>query len=73
MMGQWERDVKEVKLIEFQQWIGRQIPTEEEEEYNKPFSTNRNTLKSRRRRANKKKKEYEDYINELKEMRNKRN
>ena len=71
-MGQWGRNVEEVKLIGFQQWIGRKIPSEEEEEYAKPFSTNKNTLKSRRRRANKKRKEYEDYLRELKEMRKKK-
>ena len=69
MMGQWERDIKETKLIEFQQWIWAKIPTEEEEEWRKPFSTNVNTLKSRRRRTNKKLREKKDYENYLKYMR----
>lgn len=63
-MGQWERNVKEVKLIEFQQWIWKKIPAEEEEWY----STNPKSVAQRRRR-NKKKKEYNDYLEELRKMR----
>ena len=64
-MGEWGRSVKEIRLIEFQQWIGKKIPTEEAEQYNKPFSTNQNTLKSRKRRKNKK--EYEEILRQLRE------
>ena len=68
-LGEWGTSVEKLSLLGFQQRIGRKIPSEEEEEYAKPYSTNKNTLKSRRRRANKKKREYEDYIKQLRRMR----
>lgn len=70
MMGQWERDVKETKLIGFQQWIWRKIPAEDEEDERlkwKPLK--KASLRQRKWRA---KKKYEDYINELKDMRRKK-
>ena len=66
-MGEWGLNTREVSLVEFQQWIGKKIPREEDEDYNKPFSTNENTLDSRRKRA-RKKKEKQDYENLLREM-----
>lgn len=66
-MGEWGRGIKEISLIEFQQWIGAKIPTEEAEQYNKPFSTNKNTLNSRKKRKKKKEREYYERL--LKDMR----
>ena len=68
-LGEWGTSVKEYWLMGFQQRVGSKIPTEEEEQYHKPFTTNINSLKSRRRRANKKLRERQDYENYLKEMR----
>lgn len=69
MTGEWGRNIKEISLVEFQQWIWKRIPNEEDEQYNKPFSTNQNTLDSRRKRKNKKEKQ--DYERLLREMREK--
>ena len=63
-MGEWGRSVKEISLLEFQQWVGKRIPREEDEDYNKPFSTNENTLDSRRKRK-RKKQEYENLLREM--------
>lgn len=66
-MGQWERDVKEAKLIGFQQWIGKKIPAEDEEDDRlKGQTLKKASIRQRRWRE---KKKYEDYIKELKEMR----
>lgn len=65
-MGQWERDVKEVKLVAFQQRIGKKIPAEDEEW----LSMSKRAVEKRRYRA-KKKMEYEDYIKKLRSMRKK--
>ena len=65
---EWGTSIKEYRLIEFQQRLGERIPDEDiEEKYSKPFSTNENTLKSRRKRE--KLKEKIDYENLLKELR----
>lgn len=66
-MGQWERDVKEAKLIDFQQRIWKKIPAEDEEW----LSMNKRAVEKRRYRA-KKKMEYEDYITKIKRMRDAR-
>lgn len=69
-MGEWGTSTKEYRLVDFQQRVGGKIPTEENDEYNEPFSTNENTLKSRKKRE-RKKKEKQDYENLLREMREK--
>lgn len=65
-MGQWERDVKEAKLIGFQQRIWRKIPAEDEEDDRLKGQTPKKA--SIRQRRWREKKKYEDYINELKRM-----
>lgn len=68
-MGQWERDVKEVKLLGFQQRIWRKIPAEDEEDDRlKGQAPKKASIRQRRWRE---KKKYEDYINELRRMRKK--
>ena len=64
-MGEWGRSIKEISLIEFQQWIGKRIPTEEDEQYDKPFSTNKNTLRRRRWKEQKSKQDYENLLREM--------
>jgi len=53
-------------LLEFQQWIGKGIPTEEDEEYDKPFSNNPNTLRWRRWKERKSKTDYEQILKDMK-------
>lgn len=62
-MGEWGRSVKEISLIEFQQWICAEIPPEDEE----GLSQTKEAIKKRRYRA--KLKEKKDYENFLREMR----
>lgn len=59
--------VREVGLIEFQQRIGAKIPSEDDEEYYKPFSSNKNTLRRRRwkEKKNKSRKDYEEYLRDI--------
>lgn len=80
-MGQWERNVKEAKLLDFSKWIGTKVPPEEklvefqqriwkkipaeDEEW---LSMSKRAVEKRRYRA-KKKMEYEDYITKLRRMR----
>lgn len=68
-MGEWGTSTKEYRLIDFQQRVGAKIPLEDvEERYSKPFSTNKNTLKSRKKRERlKEKKDYEELLRELRE------
>jgi len=66
-MGEWGTSVKEFGLLEFQQRVGSKIPTEEDEEYDKPFSTNPNTLRWRRWKEGKSKQDYEDILKEMRE------
>ena len=66
-MGEWGQSVKEYSLYEFQCWIGNKIPREDAEDYYKPFSSNKNTLRWRRwnEKKNKNKQDYEDYLREM--------
>jgi hypothetical protein len=59
--------------VEFQQWIGKRIPREEEDDYTKPLSENYNTIKWRRwkERKDAEKKSKEDYDNIIKSMKRK--
>lgn len=68
-MGEWGPNTREIKLIEFQQWVGKKIPREEDEDYNKPFSTNQSTIRWRRWKEKKQmsKQDYKDLLNDLKE------
>lgn len=68
-MGEWGGSTKEYRLVEFQQRIGTMIPNEEDEEYDKPFSENKNTLRWRRRKEGKQKskQDYEDILTKLRE------
>lgn len=69
-MGEWERDIREIKLVEFQQWLGKKIPTEEEDEmFRKPLSMNINTIHDRNKRMKKKlsKEDYEEYLRQMRE------
>jgi len=70
MMGEWGRDIKEISLVEFQKWVWRKIPTEEDEEmYRKPFSTNINTIHSRNKKLKKtmSKEDYEEHLRKMRE------
>ena len=70
MMGEWGRSIKEIKLLEFQQWVGRKIPDEEfEDMYRKPFSTNKNTIHSRNKKLKKmmSKEDYEEHLRKMRE------
>ena len=67
--GEWGRNVKEIRLIEFQQWIWNKIPREDDEEmFRKPFSTNINTIRDRNKKL-KKMMSKEDYQEHLRRMR----
>ena len=71
MMGEWGRGIKEISLVEFQQWIGAKIPTEEDEElYRKPFSTNVNTIHDRNKKLKKtmSKEDYEEHLRNMREI-----
>lgn len=71
MMGERGRSIKEISLIEFQQWITAKIPTEIEEElFRKTWDVNDNTLKKRKRIAKRKlsKADYEEYLRTMREM-----
>lgn len=70
MMGERGRSIKEISLMEFQQWIAAKIPTEIEEElFRKTWDVNDNTLKKRRWIAKKKlsKADYEEYLRMMRE------
>lgn len=68
-MGEWGTSIKELGLLGFQQRIGRKIPSEEEEDMRlKGGQPKQATIRQRRWRA---KKKYEDYLRQLKEMKNK--
>ena len=59
----------EEKLVGFQQWIGKKIPAEDEEDDRlKGQAPKKASIRQRRWRE---KKKYEDYINELRRMRKK--
>lgn len=75
-MGEWGRSIKEIRLIEFQQWVGNKIPTEEDEEmYREPFSTNVNTINSRNKKLKKlmSKEDYEEHLRQMRELVKKNN
>jgi hypothetical protein len=59
-LGEWGRSVKEISLLEFQQWIGKRIPPEDEE----GLSQTKEAIKKRKYRA-KKKQEYESLLREM--------
>lgn len=57
-MGEWGRNIREIKLIDFQQRIGRKIPLEEGED----------TVDAIRKRNFRSRLKYEDYLRKLDEM-----
>ena len=57
---EWGRSIKEISLLEFQQWIGNRIPPEDEE----GLSQTKEAIKKRKYRA-KKKQEYENLLREM--------
>lgn len=61
-------------MIEFQQWVGKRIPREEEDDYTKPLSENYNTIKRRRWKERKveERKSKEDYDRILSDMKKKK-
>lgn len=65
-MGQWERDVKKVKLVTFQKRIGRKIPAEEDENDYRQLSMTPAAVTKRKYRKGK---AYNDYLEELRKMR----
>ena len=61
-MGEWGRCVKEISLLEFQQWIGKKIPPEDEEW----LSQTKEAIKKRNYRARlKEKKDYEELLRQM--------
>lgn len=75
-MGERGTSTKEYKLVEFQQRLGKKIPTEEDEEmYREPFSTNKNTINSRNKKLKKlmSKEDYEEHLRNMREYAKKNN
>lgn len=67
-MGEWGRSIKEIRLIEFQQRVGKKIIPEDEEMPDWPSNTFR-ARKKRRLRENQKlrKEDYEEYLRQMRE------
>lgn len=63
-MGEWGRSIKEISLVEFQQWIGSKI-TPDELVDQIAYSQNPKSIRQQRRR--KKKRDYENLLKELRE------
>lgn len=69
-MGERGTSTKEYRLVDFQQRLGEQIPTEEDEDmYRKPLSTNKNTINDRNKKLKKlmTKQDYQEYLREMRE------
>ena len=64
-MGEWGRNIKEIRLVEFQQWIGNKI-TPDDLVDKIEYSQNKRAVEKRKYRAWLKQKQ--DYENLLKEM-----
>lgn len=61
-MGEWGRNIREISLLEFQQWIGKKIPPEDEEW----LSQTKEAIKKRNYRARlKEKKDYEELLRQM--------
>jgi len=68
-MGEWGRCVREISLLEFQQWVGKKIPPEDEEWYSQTVEAK----KKRKYRAKlKEKKDYENLLRQMKARARKR-
>ena len=68
-LGEWGTSVKELSLMGFQQRIGRKIPAEEEETNHRTYSMTPWAIAKREYR---KKKQYSDYIEMLRNLREKK-
>ena len=66
-MGEWGTSVKEYWLMGFQQRIGKKIPKEDEE----GLSMEKWAVEKRRYREKLRQKSYDEYISDLKKMRDK--
>lgn len=63
-MGEWGPNTREIKLIEFQQWVGSKIPPEDEEWLSQTVEAR----KKRNYRAKlKTKRDYDELLRGLKE------
>ena len=68
-MGEWGRNIREISLLEFQQWIWAKIPPEDEEWYSQTVEAK----KKRKYRAKlKEKKDYENLLRQMKARARKR-
>lgn len=66
-MGEWGTSTKEYRLVDFQQWIGRQI-TPDDLIGTITLSNNPKSVRQRKwREKKKKKKDYEDRLNQMRE------
>lgn len=64
-MGEWGASTKEYKLVEFQQRVWAKVPPEDEE----GLSMKPKSVRQRKWRAKlKEKRDYEDYIKQIKEQ-----
>lgn len=69
-MGEWGRSTKEISLVEFQQWVWKKIPPEDEEWLSQTVEAR----KKRNYRAKlKTKKDYENLLKSLKEQAKRKN
>ena len=66
-LGEWRTSVKEYWLMGFQQRIGKKIPKEDEE----GLSMEKWAVEKRRYREKLRQKSYDEYISDLKKMRDK--
>lgn len=67
MMGEWGRNIKEISLMEFQQWVGKKVVPDEFVDQIEYSQSKRAISKRKYRNKLKEKKDYENFLREMRE------